>query len=174
MAKGCLTLTGLFGLALFLERLALGERGMPLPWLAAALLAASLTLALGSVQGVAQALRRRNAPESEPSRWRDGESVRTGGRIEPSGPLLRTPLGGCDAVLVEYSIYRVPSQARIGGNPQARPTPPSAKGLEMVPFRVRNAAGAIAIDGWASLAQFPEADCDHAAGREGAARVLAS
>ena len=82
MAKGCLTLTGLFGLALVLERLALGERGMPLPWLAAALLAASLTLALGSVQGVAQALRRRNAPESEPSRWRDGESVRTGGRIE--------------------------------------------------------------------------------------------
>ena len=79
MAKGCLTLTGLFGLALVLERLALGERGMPLPWLAAALLAASLTLALGSVQGVAQALRRRNAPESEPSRWRDGESVRIGG-----------------------------------------------------------------------------------------------
>ena len=174
MAKGCLALTGLFAIALLLERLALGERGLPVPWLAATLLAASLTLALGSAQGVARALRRRREPESGPAAWRDGETVRTGGRIEAVGPLLRTPLGGRDAVLVEYSIYRVSSRARIGGNPQARPAAPSARGLEMVPFRVRSAAGAIAIDGWASLGQFPERDCDHAAGREGAARRLAT
>jgi len=173
MAKGCLSLTGVFVLALLLERSALAERGLPFPWLAAALLAAIVTLALGSVQGVARGLRRRKAPESGPAEWREGEVVRTGGQIEPAGTLLRTPLGGRDAVLVEYSIFRVPSRASIGGNLQARPTPPSARGLEMVPFRVRSGAGAIAVDGWPSLKQFPETDCDDEAGREGAARVLA-
>ncbi|HSM28801.1 MAG TPA: hypothetical protein VK855_11945 [Thioalkalivibrio sp.] len=174
MAKGCLTLIVLFALALFVEQALLVERSQPFPWLAAALLAASLTLALGSVQGVARALARRSEPETGPTEWREGRIVRTGGRIEPAGSLLRTPLGGREAVVVEYSIYRVPSRAQIGGSLQARPTPPHAHGLEMVPFRVRGAAGAIGIDGCPSLGQVPEADCDHEAGREGAARVLAS
>lgn len=173
MAKGCLVLTGLFAIALVAERAAIVERGLPLPWAAATALAATLTLALASAEGVARALRRRREPETAAADWRDGESVRTGGRVEAATDPLRAPLSGRQAVVAESSIYRVRSRAVIGGNLQARPTPPHARGVEMVPFLVRGPAGAVAIQGCPGLGRFPEVDCADEPSLERAARLLA-
>lgn len=174
MAKGCLLLLGLLSGALVVERAVVEGRGLPAPWLAATVLAASLTLAVGSVWGIVRVLRQRRLPQTGRDGWTDGAVVRTGGQVEPVGPLLRSPLGGREALVVEYSVSRTPSWARIGGSPQARPTPPLACGLEAVPFRLRTASDTVAIEGCPSLNHFPEVDCGDSDGRARAARLLAA
>lgn len=174
MARGCLLLLGLFAAALVVERAVVEGRGLPAPWLAAAVLAASLTLVVGSVWGIVRALRQRRGPQTGRDGWTDGAVVRTGGQIEPVGPLLRSPLGGREALVVEYSVSRTPSWASIGGSPQARPTPPLACGLEAVPFRLRTASETVAIEGCPSLNHFPEVDCGDSDGQVRAARLLAA
>ena len=120
MGRGCLILTVVFGVALHFERSAVLERGLPAPWVLSSLLAASLTLAIGSLQGLTEAYRRRREPETARTDWRDGEPVRTGGRIEPSGPILRSPLGDREAVVFEYSILRHQTRSEGGELGQAQ------------------------------------------------------
>lgn len=174
MARGCLLLLVLFTTTFVVERAVVEGRGLPAPWLAAVVLAASLTLAVGSVSGVVRTLRQRRRPETGRDGWVDGATVRVGGQVEAVGPPLRSPLGGREAVVVEYSVSRTPSWARIGGSPQARPTPPLACGLEAVPFRLRTASETVAVEGCPSLSHFAEVDCGDSDGRVRAARLLAA
>ena len=102
MLGGCLILIAAFVAILLLELQTVQSLGLPHPWIIAPALALLATLAAGCVPGMAAALRRRAAPESDPSRWQEGETVRLGGTIHPVDTVLRTPFGHVDAVAMAY------------------------------------------------------------------------
>ena len=150
MLGGCLILIAAFVAILLLELQTVQSLGLPHPWIIAPALALLATLAAGCVPGMAAALRRRAAPESDPSRWQEGETVRLGGTIHPVDTVLRTPFGHVDAVAMAYRARTTEdhNDARRGN--------PGWRGLAAVPSLLDTGSLRIPLVGTPSLRQFPE------------------
>ena len=148
MGKGCLALLALFGVALYLELRQARALELPHPMLVAAALAVVLTLAVGSVQGLAQAWGLRAKPESSPSEWRDGELVRVGGRLRGDGPLLEAPFSGRKTLFYHYwaKETRPELNEEVG-----RAT---FKGMDQTPWTLETAHGRIRLKGVPRMREF--------------------
>lgn len=88
MVRGCLLMLALLAAVLAIEWQALAALGLPHRGLLATLLALAATLALGSLQGIAQAWRQRAAPLDAPSTWREGATVRVQGTLQAAAHTL--------------------------------------------------------------------------------------
>lgn len=95
---GCLFLIAVFGAALFAAHGRAAALDLPHAWPLAALLALTTTLAIGSLQGLWLAWRRREDSDHEPTELVDGATVRLSGVLQPEGAPLTAPYSGRPAV----------------------------------------------------------------------------
>jgi len=151
MGRGCLSLIGLFVVVLAAEWWAVGALGLPQGGLVAALLALTATLALGSVQGIAQAWRQRQAPQDDPAQWRDGAVVRVEGTLQAAAEAATAPFSERPAVYLEYGAFAV----QAAGDVQLAQRP-HWRGLVRAPAMLHTAAGAIALQGMPPVRFWPE------------------
>lgn len=171
MWKGCLLLLVLLSVTLFLEHRSVSERGLPLPWVAAGVLSMGATLLLGSFYGLIEALLKRRNPETDPSRWIDGQTIRVSGRVHATGQPCQAPFSGKSAVLVLYQMTQGPTANALAG---LHNSVPRVSGFEMVPCAVTTRHGTLQLRGVPPLQPFLPGiyrdDTKHAS----AASVLAS
>lgn len=108
MWRSGLLLIALFIAALAVERRLATHHQLRFAWGVALVLAAGVTLSVGSVQGLAQAWRDRQAPPADPAAWRDGATVRVEGilRLRDGADAPRTaPFTGRPAAYLEYGAF---------------------------------------------------------------------
>jgi len=150
MLKGCLLLLAMLAAAWFLEKRELDRRGLPEPGIAAAALALAITLTAGTVQGLLQARRLREQPQTPPEQWRAGQLIRVGGTIRSLGPAPRTPFTHREAVLFEYKA----SAPDFANAPRGQ-RDLVWKGMDMAQCTLETAHGRIMLSGFPSLKHFP-------------------
>jgi hypothetical protein len=141
MWKSTLALLIVFSATLLLERQALHERALPFAGVVAVLLALSVTLALGSVQGILEAVRRKSSPETSPSGWKDGELIRVGGHLQGLGTTKRAPWTGREVLLYWYEAFARPDAQQAGANA------PAFRGADAAPMELVTATQTLALVG---------------------------
>ncbi len=168
MVWGCLLMLALFAAALAIEWQAVGALGLPHAGLVATLLALLATMALGSLQGIAQAWRQRRAPQDEPARWRDGATVRVQGTLRAAAEAAQAPFSQRPAVYLDYGAWAPdpPSAARVVERPHWR-------GFVAAPALLQTRAGPIPLWGMPPPRHWPEQQSLGEPGRTRAARHLA-
>jgi hypothetical protein len=171
-AFGCLVWIVVFAGVLLLEhdglmRLPAMPRDLPLAWGLAAALSLGVTLTAGSLHGLLLALWRRLRP-ADTGRWRDGETVRVGGVLEPAGPVLQAPFTGRPAACLTYSAHA--QERGLDGSVAQRP---HLRGLQQVPCRLRVGSRHIELRGFPSPQPLPEEDVTSPEAEQAAARHLA-
>ena len=171
-AIGCVVWIVVFAGVLLLEhdglmRLPELPRDTWLGWPLAAALAGGVTLTAGSLHGLLLALWRRLRP-ADAGRWRDGETVRVGGVLEPLGPVLQAPFSGRPAACLTYSAH---TQAR--GLDTSVAQDPHLRGLQQVPCRLRVGSRHIELRGFPSPQTVLEEDVTSPGAEQAAARHLA-
>lgn len=169
MGRGCLPLIGLLIVALAVEWWLVGALGLPFGALIAALLALAVTMALGSLQGVAQAWRQRAAPEDDPATWRDGATVRVQGTLQAATEATRAPFSERPAVYLEYGAWAVQTAAEVQVAQRAH-----WRGLVGAPAVLQTAAGPLALRGMPPVRFWPEQQFSGEPFRTRAAQHLAA
>jgi len=168
MLGGCLFLTVVFAAALTFELQHVPALGRTHTWVVSTVLAVLATLAVGCVHGVVVALRRRMAPETDPSGWQDGATVRLSGTIRPHGEALRTPFGHLDAVAMEYRARTTEHHNDV------RQGSPGWRGRASVASLLDTGSMRLALSGTPTLRHFPEVQHAGEAALCDAARHLAN
>lgn len=169
MWKGCLLLLVLFVAILYAEFELVQARGLPYPWVVASVLALSLSLALGAVQGVVQALQARARPETPRADWREGELIRVGGVVRATGPRVRMPFSGREVVFGWYE--GLAGRPDLGDVNLLRP---SWRGMMAASCVLETQGGRIALAGFPSLRNVSQQRFDDRAYVQQAARQLAT
>lgn len=169
MGRGCLPLVVLLLVALGVEWWLVDALGLPFGALIAVLLALALTLAVGSLQGVAQAWRQRAAPEDDPSTWRDGASIRVQGTLQAAAEASRAPFSERPAVYLEYGAWAVKTAAEVQVAQRAH-----WRGLVGAAAVLQTAAGPVALRGMPPARFWPEQQFSGEPYRTRAARHLAA
>jgi len=169
MGRGCLPLIALLLLALAVEWWLVGALGLPYGMIIAALLALAATLALGSLQGVAQAWRQRAAPEDDATTWRDGAIVRVQGTLQATAAAPRAPFSERPAVYLEYAAWAVNTAADVQVAQR-----PHWRGLVGAAAVLQTAAGPIALQGMPPVRYWPEQQFSGEPFRTRAAQHLAA
>lgn len=141
MWKSTLALVIVFSATLLLERQALNERALPFAGVVAVLLALSVTLALGSMQGIWEAVRRKSSPETPPSGWKDGELICVGGRLRALDTTRRAPWTGRDALFYWYEAFARLDARQTGANA------PAFRGADAAPMELVTATQPLALVG---------------------------
>lgn len=151
MGRGCLPLIGLLIVVLAVEWWLVGALGLPFAALIAALLALAVTMAVGSLQGVARAWRQRAAPEDDPTTWRDGATVRVQGTLQAAAEAPRAPFSERPAVYLDYGSWAVDTAAGVQVAQR-----PHWRGLFGAAAVLQTAAGPIALRGMPPVRYWPE------------------
>lgn len=171
-AIGCAVWIAVFAGVLLAERSQLRRLGLPadglLDWPLAAVLALGVTLTLGSLHGLLQALRQRRHPPAAHTDWRDGQTVQVGGVLEVQGPALQSPFSGRPAAYLTYSAHTW-QRSHEGTVPQD----PHFRGLQHVPCRLRVGATTLELRGFPSPRAVDEQVIDGPEVERSAARHLA-
>ncbi len=157
MVKGCLLLVGVFAAAYFVEVALLAQSDIPYHRIVSVALALSVTLMVGAVQGLVDSVKVRRNPETSRARWQDGQQIRAGGVVQPQGPLLHSPFHGVEAVVMDFEMtvaVRTADEASSRSSP-GRVSPPSIRGIDVVPFGLLTGEGFVRIAGTPSLRHFP-------------------
>jgi len=168
MWKGGLILLVVLGVALFLEFRQMRALDLPGVWVAAPVLAILATLAIGSIQGLAEAWTRKETPQSGPSQWRDGELVRVGGRLSGRGELLEAPLSGRRVVFYQYWVTEVVQERGIVKQRAG------LRGMDRTPWELETDYGRIRLKGIPRMRDFLPVNHESNAIRGRLARLLAS
>ncbi len=148
MWRGCLLLITAFAAALYLEYQQI--QALPFAGFVAALLALGVTLFLGSLQGLAEALRLREQPQTDISQWRDGAQIRIGGGLQPTGEAQHAPISNFPAVFCEYS-GKTTEQRTVHVNMQT----PHWRGMLATPCVLQTASAKLEVIGMPSLDEVP-------------------
>jgi len=151
MGRGCLSLIGVFVAVLAAEWWAVGALGLPHVGLVATVLALTATLALGSLQGIAQAWRQRETPRADPAQWHDGAVIRVEGTLQPVAEVPTAPFSERPAVYLYYGAVAV----EAAGDVQLAQRP-HWRGLVRAPAMLHTAAGSIALQGMPPVRFWPE------------------
>lgn len=167
MRKGCLVLLALFGVALFVELKQIRARDLPRPWVPAVLLAASVTLAAGSLQGLAEAWRRKAKPQSGPEEWRDGEPMRVSGLLRGTGEPLSAPFSGKRVLFYQYWAKEMRPDSKVLTKVA------SFRGMDRAPWELQTAYGPFRLEGIPRMREFLPVNHDSDAIRGRVARHVA-
>lgn len=168
MLKSCLTLLAIFGVALFFELRYIRTIQLPYATAIAFGLALLVTLALGSLQGLAEARARTNQPETSRDLWQDGELVRVSGFLRTSGSPVRAPFSGRQVVFYQYWAKAVePDRSAV-------PHKATWRGMDQSPWELQTTSGRIRLKGVPALRQFLPVNYDSDAIRDRAAQHLAA
>lgn len=171
-AIGCAVWIAVFAGVLLVERSQLRRLGLPadglLDWPLAAVLALGVTLTLGSLHGLLQALRQRWRPPAACTDWRDGQTVQVGGVLEVQGPALQAPFSGRPAAYLTYSAHTW--QRGFEGTV---PQDPHFRGLQHLPCRLRVGTTTLELRGFPSPRAIDEQVVDGPEVERAAARHLA-
>jgi len=149
MLRGCLFLILMYVVAVTLEYQSLNT--LPFAGYVAAILALGVTLVLGSLQGLVQALRLRALPETDIGQWRDGQQVRVAGTLHATGEALRAPISDRPALFCDYM-----GKARHVDFATARREVPHWHGFMAAPCVLRTSSVALAVVGMPSLREVPQ------------------
>lgn len=169
MVRGCLMMLALFAVVLALEWQAVAALDLPWRGALATLLALTATLALGSLQGIAQAWRQRGTPQDAPSTWREGALVRVQGTLQAAATTTPAPFSQRAAVYLDYGAWTA------DGVPSVRQAQqPHWRGFVAVPALLQTAGGAIPLRGMPPPRHWPEQQMAGEPGHTRAARHLAS
>ncbi|MFP5399830.1 MAG: hypothetical protein ACLGIT_16010 [Gammaproteobacteria bacterium] len=169
MKRGCLVLVGVLCAALAAEWWLAGALGVPGRAAVAPLLALLATLALGSLQGVWQALRETGGAAPQPAAWRDGDAVVVEGTLQVRGAPPRAPFSGRSAVYVDYGAWGVD----VAGDASASQRP-HWRGRIAAPALLQGPWGEVALHGMPPVRAWPQQQFGDAAARERAVRHLAT
>lgn len=168
MWKSTLVLAALFAATLYAETQALQARALPFAAVVAGLLALATTLALGSLQGIWQAMTRSASPETPPSQWLDGALVRVGGRLNGAA-LKRAPWSGREVLFYWYDATARPDAGQAGASA------PRFRGIDAAPMELVTGARTIRLVGVPNPRQLlPETQFQDGEKNDEAARHLAS
>jgi hypothetical protein len=148
MWRGCLLLVAVYVAVLYLEYQQI--QTLPYAEYVAAALALGVTLFLGSLWGLADALRLRARPETDVSQWREGEQVRISGILLPTGKPVHAPISERPAVFCCYSGRTPENEFGV-----VNPDPPHWRGLIAAPCQLRTGAAQLAVLGIPSLHEVP-------------------
>lgn len=190
--RGCLALAAILAASFLIERQLTVGADLPSPTIVAAILALSVTLTLGSAQGIRQAASQASAPQDAPHTWSDGALVRVEGIVEPAGAPAVAPFSDRAAVFVAYEgsapelhdtgstrsrprfqgVVAAASVLRVGGEPLPLSGMPNSRGWGQAEFRgepyASRAARHIAATDWSrttdDLSLDPESVFDTFAG----------
>lgn len=170
---GCLVWIVAFAAVLLVEhdqlmRLPALPRDAWLGWPLAALLTLGVTLTAGSLHGLLLALWQRLRAGAVGTNWRDGETVRVGGVLEPTGAALLAPFSGRPAAYLSYS-GRAPDRGHVDATAQG----PHLRGVQHLPCRLRVGSVRIELRGFPSLRAVDEQAVDGPEVERAAARHLA-
>lgn len=164
---GCLFLIAVFGAALFVGHDHVAALDLPHAWPLAVLLALTTTLALGSLQGLWLAWRRREGAGDEPA-LTDGATVRLSGVLQPEGAPLTAPYSGRPAV---YLWHEASSRLDLAFD---APSPwPRFNGVAAAPCHLQTRTRRLALRGMPSMREIAEQSYDGAQSHPAAARLLA-
>lgn len=151
MWRGCLILIAVYAAVFYLEYQQI--QSLPFAGPVAALLALGLTLFLGSLQGLANAMGLRSQPQTDVSQWRDGEPIRVSGVLQPAGEALQAPISDRAAVFCSYS-GRTPENDFGAVNRE----PPYWRGIMAAPCVLRAHVAKLAVLGIPSLSEVPRTE----------------
>ena len=140
MWTSALVLAIVFAATLYLERQAMQALSLPFAGIAAVLLALAVTLALGSLQGIWQAIKRKSSPETPPSQWKDGKLILVGGRLKGSA-LKRAPWSDREVLFYWYSATTRLNARQAGANT------PGFRGMDLAPMELVTETRSITLEG---------------------------
>ena len=166
MVRGCLLLLIIYGVAWAVEFRLL--QALPFAAGLASVLALGVTLLLGSVQGLVDALKGLSSPQTPASAWRDGQLVRVSGVIALLGPPVQAPFSRQAAVYCTYE-GQMPDDH---GHSVSR-EPPSFRGVLAAPCELQTGSQRLALVGLPSLRELPESIYDGEPAIDHAAHHLA-
>jgi hypothetical protein len=149
MVGGCLSLILIYVVAVYLEYQSL--ESLPFGAYVAAILALGITLVLGSLQGLIQALRLRAPPTIAIGHWRDGQQVSVAGVLHPKGDALHTPISDRPALFCDYM-----GKARYKDYVTTSRQVPHWHGLMAAPCTLRVGSLKLAVVGMPSLRELPQ------------------
>jgi hypothetical protein len=148
MWRGCLGLIAIYAAALYLEYQQI--QALPFAGYVAGALALGITLFVGSLHGLADALRLRARPQTDISQWREGEKIRVSGVLSPIGEPVRAPFSEQAALFCHYS-----GKARDDEPANASMQPPHWRGMLGTACVLRTPAAKLAVLGLPSLREVP-------------------
>jgi hypothetical protein len=166
MVRGCLLLLITYGVAWVVEFRLL--QALPFAAGLASVLALGVTLLLGSVQGLVDALKGLSSPQTHPSAWRDGQLVRVSGVIASLGPPVQAPFSRQAAVFCTYEGQMLDDQGH-GVSREA----PTFRGVLAVPCELQTGTQRLGLVGLPSLRELPQSICHGAPAIDHAAHHLA-
>jgi hypothetical protein len=149
MLRGCLFLILIYVVAVYLEYQSL--KSLPFAGHVAAILALGVTLVLGSLQGLVQALRLRALPQTDIGQWRDGQQVRVAGVLHATGDALRAPISDRPALFCDYM-----GKARHVDYATTSREAPHWHGFLAAPCALRTSSTTLAVVGMPSLREVPQ------------------
>ena len=168
MWTSALILAVIFAASLYFERQALHALSLPFAGVTAVLLALAVTLAIGSVQGIWQAIRRKASPETPRSQWQDGKLILVGGRLK-GGALKRVPWTGREVLFYWYSATARQSARQAGASA------PGFRGMDLAPMELVTETQSIKLEGLPNPRHLlPEVSFQNEEKNQEAARHLAS
>ena len=151
LALGCLVWVLVLAVAWVAQYRLLAD----LPWapVVATLLALLLTLLLGSLAGLIQAIRLRAALPNPPPAWRDGETVRVSGCLWPLAEPVLAPISRQPAVFCHYAGKMPDTGVNITSNQG-----PHWRGRLEAPCQLQVGAQRIRVLGVPTLREVPRKD----------------
>ncbi|MFZ5484391.1 MAG: hypothetical protein ACOZB0_09185 [Pseudomonadota bacterium] len=167
MLRGCLALMLLYAVAVVLEYR--WADALPFGGTVAVVLGLGVTLSLASVQGLAQAWRLRDRPQTDVSRWQDGQCIRISGTLVPTGPVPRAPFSERPAIYCAYAGRSHDNEVGDASRQVAH-----WRGQWAVPCALQTASAALAVLGVPALREVPETQFRGRAYLPQAARHLAN
>ncbi|MBY4596951.1 hypothetical protein [Ottowia caeni] len=168
MWTSALVLAIVFAATLYFERQAMHALSLPFAGITAVLLTLAVTLALGSAQGVWQAIKRKSSPETPPSQWKDGQLILAGGRLK-GNVLKRAPWTGREVLFYWYSASARHTARQAGANA------PGFRGMDLALMELVTEARSIKLEGVPNPRHLiPEVSFQDEEKNQEAARHLAS
>lgn len=167
--SGCLFLIAVVGAALWLGHGRVAALDLPHAGPAAAVLALTATLAIGSLQGLWLAWRRREESGTEPMELADGTTVRLSGVLQPEGAPLTAPYSGRAAVYLWHGASSPEDTPR-----ESRRVAPRFDGVAAAPCRLKTRTRKLTLRGMPSMPGVAEQQFRGPQHRPAAARLLAA
>jgi len=151
MWKGCLLWIAVYCGTVYVVLTRSEALALPYPWVIALAVGLVVTLALGTLQGLVDALRRRAKPEAIAADLRDGATVRLSGVLAAVGAPVQAPISGREAIYCTYSGH--------AGHQEALPLKPVAphwRGIIAAPCVLRTRSRELRVCGVPGLRALPE------------------